>query len=303
VAVDAVDGGRLIYYDFGMMGRIKSGVRAGLLDLFYGVYAKDSAKCLDALVAMGVLVPGGDRTALVRTCDFFLASFQERLAAQRAEAKADPAAAATFKPQRSKEEGKAKRKQILSNIGEDLLVAAADQPFRFPATFTFVVRSFTVLDGIGKALNPRFDISEIAAPYARELLLEGRPVLAKAKEEFGKRWARQTRAVKGLFEAPIQIDDVSTLLGRLERGDFKPRVRALEAERALTRMQQWQSVLACLVAASTFVNVGTVLKVSALQVQAALAFGAAAVCAVLTAVNLLKVRKLEQKELQLLGQA
>jgi len=46
---------------------------------------------------------------------------------------------------------------------------------RFPATFTFVVRSFTVLDGIGKSLDPRFDISEIAAPYARELLLEGAP--------------------------------------------------------------------------------------------------------------------------------
>lgn len=46
---------------------------------------------------------------------------------------------------------------------------------RFPATFTFVVRSFTVLDGIGKSLDPRFDISEIAAPYARELLLEGSP--------------------------------------------------------------------------------------------------------------------------------
>ena len=30
-----------------------------------------------------------------------------------------------------------------------------------------MVRSFTVLDGIGKGLNPRFDISEIAAPYAR----------------------------------------------------------------------------------------------------------------------------------------
>jgi hypothetical protein len=46
---------------------------------------------------------------------------------------------------------------------------------RFPATFTFVVRSFTVLDGIGKSLDARFDISEIAAPYARDLLLEGSP--------------------------------------------------------------------------------------------------------------------------------
>ena len=47
------------------------------------------------------------------------------------------------------------------------VVMLSTQPFRFPATFTFVVRSFTVLDGIGKGLNPRFDISEIAAPYAR----------------------------------------------------------------------------------------------------------------------------------------
>ncbi|KAG6646117.1 hypothetical protein CIPAW_08G171300 [Carya illinoinensis] len=31
--------------------------------------------------------------------------------------------------------------------GEDLLAIAADQPFQFPATFTFV-RAFSVLDGI-----------------------------------------------------------------------------------------------------------------------------------------------------------
>jgi hypothetical protein len=37
----------------------------------------------------------------------------------------------------------------LSNIGEDLLVVSSDQPFRFPAEFTFVVRAFSVLDGRG----------------------------------------------------------------------------------------------------------------------------------------------------------
>lgn len=66
-----------------------------------------------------------------------------------------------------------------SNIGEDLLLAGQDQPFRFPAAFTFVVRSFTVLDGIGKSLTPKFDISEISAPYARSLLLEDNPVLKR----------------------------------------------------------------------------------------------------------------------------
>ncbi len=75
--------------------------------------------------------------------------------------------------------------------GEDLLVASADKPFRFPATFTFVVRSFTVLDGIGKGLDPRFDISEIAAPYARGLLLEGNPQYAALAKDFKRRLGLQ----------------------------------------------------------------------------------------------------------------
>jgi predicted unusual protein kinase regulating ubiquinone biosynthesis (AarF/ABC1/UbiB family) len=89
VAADAgAGGGRLIYYDFGMMGQIPTDVRGGLLELFYGVYQKDPDRCIDALFAMGVLVPGGDRTAVRRTAQFFLDSFQERLDAQRAEAAA-----------------------------------------------------------------------------------------------------------------------------------------------------------------------------------------------------------------------
>ncbi len=50
-----------------------------------------------------------------------------------------------------------------------------------------------MLDGIGKSLDPRFDISEIAAPYARELLLEGNPVGSKLQKDFLKGWANQVR--------------------------------------------------------------------------------------------------------------
>ena len=50
-----------------------------------------------------------------------------------------------------------------------------DQPFRFPAELTFVVRAFSVLDGIGKSLNKKFDIGEISAPYARNLLIDDNP--------------------------------------------------------------------------------------------------------------------------------
>lgn len=38
----------------------------------------------------------------------------------------------------------------MQNIGEDLFAIALDQPFRFPATFTFVLRAFSTLEGLGK---------------------------------------------------------------------------------------------------------------------------------------------------------
>lgn len=76
VSVDAVGEGRLIYYDFGMMGSIPGSVKDGLVELFYGVYRRDVAKCIDALMQMGVLVKGGDMTAITRTGDYFLKQFE-----------------------------------------------------------------------------------------------------------------------------------------------------------------------------------------------------------------------------------
>lgn len=40
-------------------------------------------------------------------------------------------------------------KQSVAQIGDDLFEIAYDQPFRFPATFTFVMRAFSTLEGVG----------------------------------------------------------------------------------------------------------------------------------------------------------
>ena len=280
---------------------VPNDVRSGLLELFYAVYKKNVDGCLDALVKMGVLVPGGDRTAVRRTGEFFLNSFQERLEEQRKQKQENQSYSETFKPQRSKDEQKERRKQILASIGEDLLVASADKPFRFPATFTFVVRSFTVLDGIGKSLDPRFDISEISAPYARELLLEGSPQFAKLQEEWSKRVDAQNRAFINLFKGPNMIEDIYTIMRQLERGDLKLRVRSLEAERALSRVAIMQKATVNAIIASMLVNVGTVLSVSAMGLAANLSFTGAGLFGLLAAVNMVKVKTAEKKEAQLTG--
>jgi len=51
----------------------------------------------------------------------------------------------------------AERRETLENIGEDVFAIAIDQPFRFPATFTFVLRAFTTLEGVSKGLDPEYN--------------------------------------------------------------------------------------------------------------------------------------------------
>ena len=285
-----------------MMGTIAPGIRKGLLDLFYAVYEKSAAKCIDALVVMGVLIPTGDMTAVRRTAQFFLDSFEERLKAQQNEREIKGAEYnKSFKDPRSAEEKKLKKKEILANIGEDLLAISADQPFRFPATFTFVVRAFSVLDGLGKGLDPRFDISEIARPYARELLLEARPQYSKVQTELVQAADRQSKALVNLFQGPDRIQTLESTITRLERGDLKLRVRALEAERALTRVMQMQRNTQQVVLLATALNIGTVLAVSAMQRAATASFVAGGVFAVLLVGGLIKLALLERKERQLTG--
>ncbi|XP_020551292.1 uncharacterized protein LOC105167405 [Sesamum indicum] len=140
----AIDGdGALIYYDFGMMGDIKTFTRDRLLELFYAVYEKDAKKVMQSLIDLGALQPTGDMSPVRRSIQFFL----DNLLNQRPD-----------------------HKQTLSAIGEDLFAIATDQSFRFPSTFTFVIRAFSTLEGIGYTLDPDFSFAKIAAPYAQELL-------------------------------------------------------------------------------------------------------------------------------------
>lgn len=302
IAVDDVNGGRLIFYDFGMMGSISPNIREGLLETFYGVYEKDPDKVLQAMIQMGVLVPTGDMTAVRRTAQFFLNSFEERLAAQRKE-KEMMATELGFKKPLSKEERIMKKKQRLAAIGEDLLAIAADQPFRFPATFTFVVRAFSVLDGIGKGLDPRFDITEIAKPYAMELLRFREAGVEVIVKDLRKRWDRQSRAFYNLIRQADRVEKLAEIIQRLEQGDLKLRVRTLESERAFQRVAAVQRTVGNAVAAGSLINLATILYLNSIRVPAIVAYVSCAFFGFQVLFGIIKVRKLEEQERLVTGTA
>ncbi|TYI89342.1 hypothetical protein E1A91_D03G049200v1 [Gossypium mustelinum] len=302
IAVDDFNGGRLIFYDFGMMGSISSNIREGLLEAFYGIYEKDPDKVLQAMIQMGVLVPTGDITAVRRTAQFFLNSFEERLAAQRREREMATTELG-FKKPLTKEEKIAKKKERLAAIGEDLLAIAADQPFRFPATFTFVVRSFSVLDGIGKGLDPRFDITEIAKPYALELLKFREAGVEVVLKDFRKRWDRQSRAFYNLFRQADRVEKLAEIIQRLEQGDLKLRVRALESERAFQRVATVQKTVGSAVAAGSLINLATILYLNSIRVPAVAAYVICAFFSFQVLIGIVKVKRFDQRERLITGTA
>ncbi|NJO78570.1 MAG: AarF/ABC1/UbiB kinase family protein [Cyanobacteria bacterium RM1_2_2] len=198
--------GSLIFYDFGMMGRVQPITREKLLDTFFGVAQKDADRVVASLIDLGALAPTSDMGAVRRSIQYMLDHFMDQ----------------PFE------------NQSVSAISDDLYEIAYDQPFRFPATFTFVMRAFSTLEGVGKGLDPEFNFMEVARPFATQLMTNGNGSRSNLSEgllgEIGRQAAQVSSTALGL---PRRIEDT---LEKLERGDIRVRTRSIETDRALRRI-------------------------------------------------------------------
>ncbi|KAK4437486.1 protein ACTIVITY OF BC1 COMPLEX kinase, chloroplastic [Sesamum alatum] len=257
----------LIYYDFGMMGEIKSFTKERLLDVFYAVYEKDAKKVMQGLIDLGALQPTGDMTSVRRSVQFFL----DNLLNQRPD-----------------------QQQTLSAIGEDLFAIATDQPFRFPSTFTFVLRAFSTLEGIGYTLNPDFSFPKIAAPYAQELLdLRQQQRTGTIVQEIRK---QADDARSSTISMPYRIQRIEDIVKQLESGDLKLRVRVLESERAARKATVLQMATIYTVVGSTLLNLGITFSNQGNEVIANGSFVAAGVLLILFIRSMQRVSRLDKFE-------
>ncbi|HEY9641009.1 MAG TPA: AarF/ABC1/UbiB kinase family protein [Coleofasciculaceae cyanobacterium] len=199
--------GSLIFYDFGMMGRVPTVTREKLLDTFFGVAQKDGERVMNSLVALGALAPSADMGPVRRSIQYMLDHFMDQ----------------PF-------EG-----QSIAAISDDLYELAYDQPFRFPATFTFVMRAFSTLEGVGKGLDPDFNFMEVARPFATEIMANGNGSSSSGLSEslLGELGRQAAQVGSTAFGLPRRIEDT---LDKLERGDIRVRVRSTETDRVLRRI-------------------------------------------------------------------
>ena len=199
--------GDLIFYDFGMMGQIKSNVREGLMETLFGIAQKDGDRVVQSLIDLGAIAPTDDMGPVRRSVQYMLDNFMDQ----------------PFE------------NQSVSAISDDLYEIAYNQPFRFPATFTFVMRAFSTLEGVGKGLDPEFNFMEVAQPYAMQLITN---MNGSDNNSFINELSRQAVQVSSTaLGLPRRLEDT---LEKLERGDMRVRVRSIETERLLRRQSNIQ---------------------------------------------------------------
>lgn len=253
--------GALIFYDFGMMGKIETNVREQLMETLFGIAGKDGDRVMNSLVKLGALSPADDMGPVRRSIQYMLDNFMD----------------------------KPFENQSVNAIADDLYEIAYDQPFRFPATFTFVMRAFSTLEGVGKGLDPEFNFMEVAQPFTMQLMSEGNGFdpANSLLGELGRQAAQVSSTALGL---PRRIEDT---LEKLERGDIRVRVRSTETDRILRRINGTQMGTTYGLIVSAFTLSATILFV---HDKVGLAIVAALIAAIVFIALIRLLRRLDRYE-------
>jgi predicted unusual protein kinase regulating ubiquinone biosynthesis (AarF/ABC1/UbiB family) len=186
---------RLIFVDFGMVGRVTPEMKQGLRDLAIAIGTRDLDRLMQAYKTMGVILPEADLERIRAAEEMML----ERIW------------------------GKSMRDLIrthpeeMRRFAEEFRDLLYEMPFQLPTDLLFLGRCVSILSGMCTGLHPDFNVFEGLQPFAEQLLVEeGEPWLS----ELLKVLVEQGRALMSL---PTRLD---AALSRMERGDLTIMARA-----------------------------------------------------------------------------
>ncbi len=183
LAVD--DDGAVIFYDFGMAGRVDPFIQEKIVDFYVAVARQDIDGILDTLIAMGTLSPEADREVMGNVMELAIADAS----------------------------GEDIEQYQVNQIIEQVESTIYEFPLRLPPDLALVLRVATVVEGVCVTLDPEFDFISTATEYLKE---EGYyEQTARNLAEGAGQQAQKT--AEALFTVPPKADD---FLDRANRGDL-----------------------------------------------------------------------------------
>ena len=199
LAVD--DDGTVIFYDFGMAGRVEPFIQEKIIDFYVAVARQDIDAILDTLIAMGTLSPDADREVMGNVMELAIADAS----------------------------GEDIEQYQVNQIIEQVESTIYEFPLRLPPNLALVLRVATVVEGVCVTLDPEFDFISTATEYLRD---EG------YYEETARNLAQQAgqqaqRTAEALFTVPPKADD---FFDRANRGDLHVDVTIEDDSKVLDKL-------------------------------------------------------------------
>lgn len=168
-------GGRLGLLDFGMVASLRPETTEQLTRTFLAVVRQDVRGAVRSMRRMGIVPPNADLSALERDLEDLVA----------------------------RNYGRPISELSLGEVVADAVELVARHRLRLPAELLLLARALSILDGLGRMLDPAFNALEVALPFARRLWL--------------RRARVDRRLVKFVYDVQEVVELVRTLPERVDR--------------------------------------------------------------------------------------
>ncbi len=136
--------GKIVFIDFGMMGRIDKYTKYKLAELITGVVKRDAGKMADAILDISVAEENTD----IRQFELDIEDLVERYY------------------------GRALRQINMSQLLGELFSLVVRYKIALPSNFTLLIKSVVTIEGVGRELAPDFDMVKVARPFVQNMMRE-----------------------------------------------------------------------------------------------------------------------------------
>ncbi len=195
------DDGRIVFYDFGMSGRVDQFVQDKIVDFYIAVANQDIDGILDALVEIGTLSPDADRGVMAEVME---------IAIQDA---------------RGEDVEQYRVNQIIGQIEDSIY----EFPLRLPKNLALVLRVATVVEGVCVTLDEDFDFISVATDYLTEQGYREESI-RQYIDETGRQLRRSGESLTRLAPKAEQT------LDRLDRDDLYVRIGLEDKENVFDKL-------------------------------------------------------------------
>ncbi|MGH2458209.1 MAG: ABC1 kinase family protein [Chloroflexota bacterium] len=211
--------GRIGLIDFGMVGTVDARTQGQLVDVLVAMANEDVYRLVDVLFELGVARRRATRDRLRRDLDHLFARYY----------------------------GKSLGDVEIGPMFEDSLALIRRHRLRLPSNLALLMKTVAMNEGLGRQLDPSFNLTTVLVPYARRMVLrQYSPTL----------WARRLgRASMDLARLGVELpEQLRRVIGEIERGGLEVGMRPEGFEPLIARLERLGNRIILGIIAAAFVN-------------------------------------------------